>query len=492
MKKSTKLIPVFLAILLLLPLLTACGDEPANIENPTETVTEAVTENFEDTEVEQPQKPMLNLPDVKYNGYDFRVLNMRQSEMTWVYTTVVAEEETGAEVNDAVYKRNSLVEERFDISIREITTGWELPQTALRSIQAGSDDYDLIMVEAYNSIGMAQGNMLYDYNVIPHIDLTQPWWDRDMVRDLSTGGRNYLVTGDFSMMHYGDTIGMFFNKQLIRDMNLESPYDIINSGKWTYDKFSEMAKDASMDLDGNGVFNEHDRYGYMSLTHIWLPGFIASAGQQMMGKDEHDMHTFIMNNENFVNIYQRLIEIMHYSDMMFDADTAGNHRLQDVMFPNNQALFWSEVVHWATILRDMDADFGIIIHPKWDENQTSYHNHVFPPPVMAVPVTAPDIERTGMILEALCYESTDTVIQAYYDVLLKTKIARDDDSEAMLDIMFNNRLYSIASIFYSNEIYNPLNTASKRGDASIVSWIERQEGRILTAIERNNDAFTEQ
>jgi hypothetical protein len=492
MKKPIKLVLGLFVILLILPLAISCGEESANIKNPTEAATAGTdTRKTDAAEDEQPQRPALDLPDVKFDGYDFRVLNWSQSEMTWVFTTIVAEEETGAEVNDAVFRRNSTVEERFDINIREITAGWDLHQIATRSIQAGSDDYDLVMVQAFDAVGMAQRNMFVDYNEILYADLTQPWWDRDIVRDLSFMGRNYLVTGDFSMMHYGDTIGLFFNKQLLRDMELESPYDIINSGRWTFNKFFEMARGASSDLNGDGIMNEHDQYGYMSLTHIWLPGFLASAGQRMVGKDENDMHKFMMNDQQFINVYQQLVEIMHYGDMTFDADTAGDHRLQDIMFPNNQALFWSEVVHWATILRDMDADFGIVIHPKLDENQTDYHNHVYPPPVMGVPITAPDINRTGMILEALCYYSTDTVIKSYYDVLLKTKIARDDESEAMLDIMFNNRLYSLASIFYNSVIGDPLNTASKRSDANIVSWIERQESRILTAIERNNEAFLE-
>ena len=482
--------------------LISCGESAGNTPAPQgeanneANVSSPGDENNGDSENNQnsqAQKPPLDLPDVKYNGYDFRVANIDQSSMTWVYTTIWAEEDTGVEVNDAVYLRNRLVEARFDINIKEIVenSGGTIATKASRSIQAGSDDYDLFITESPNTVGMAQKNQLYDYNEIPYVDLTQPWWDRDMVRDLSVGGRNHMVTGDFSMMHYGDTIGMFFNKKLLNDLGLESPYNIISEGKWTYDKFFDMAKDASRDLNGDGKFDKDDQFGYMSLTHIWSPGFLASAGMQSVGKDANDMHTFVMKNEKFIEVYQKMIEIMHYGNMTFDADTAGNHRLQDIMFPNNQALFWSEVVHWATILRDMNADFGIIIHPKFDETQTGYHNYVYPPPVMGVPATAPDIERTGMILEALCYESTDTVIKAYYEVLLKTKISRDDESEKTLDIMFQNRWYNLSNIFYGNEIYNPLNALSKKKDADIVSWIEKNEGKILKAIEKNNNAFSE-
>jgi len=141
----------------------------------------------------------------------------------------------------------------------------------------------------------------------------------------------------------------------------------------------------------------------------------------------------------------------------------------------------------------MDADFGIIIHPKYDENQEGYWNFTGQPPIMGVPVTTSDPERLGMVLEALCYYSTDTVIKAYYDVLLKTKIARDDESEAMLDIMFNNRFYIIADVFYGTEIHSQMNGSalSKQANADIAGWIERNRGRIDTAIERVNEGMTQ-
>jgi hypothetical protein len=108
---------------------------------------------------------------------------------------------------------------------------------------------------------------------------------------------------------------------------------------------------------------------------------------------------------------------------------------------------------------------------------------------MGVPSNAPDIERTGMILEALCYESTDTVIKAYYEVLLKTKISRDDESEKMLDIMFQNRWYNLSSVFYNSVLFGSLNDLSRKSGADIVSWIEKNENKIMSEIEKNNEAF---
>lgn len=58
-----------------------------------------------------------------------------------------------------------------------------------------------------------------------------------------------------------------------------------------------------------------------------------------------------------------------------------------------------------------------------------------------------DEEITGLILEALVYESRYLLLPAYYDVNLKTKFARDDESSAMIDIILANRLYDLGDVY---------------------------------------------
>lgn len=508
--KTKKVILIFLLIIsLMLPCVTACNpsansDSDSNNKTPADNMSgnsdnnnaADLGDNNADSgeEVHIPTKSPLDLPEIKYDGYDFRVMNTQQSAMTWVNTTITSDEDTGVEVNDAVYIRNRIVEDRFDINIKEIVENSvsSVQSKARKSILAASDDFDLFMLPAAESMALAKVQLLTDYNEIPYVDLNKPYWDKDIKRDLSVGGRVYLIAGDFSMMHYGLTVAMFFNKKLITDLGLESPYNIIKEDKWTYDKFYEMASAAVSDLNGDGIMDENDRYGYLAITTIWSPAFLSSAGQQTVLKDENDLHYFGMDNEKFITVYQKMTSMLHTNNVMFDADDAGNHRLQDVMFPGNQALFWSECVHWATILRNMDSDFGIIVHPKFDESQNGYHNFAGAPVAMCVPATVTDSERTGMILETLCYESTDTVIKAYYDVLLKTKISRDDESEKMLDIIFQNRIYSISDVYYWGEIHGPMNskTLSKQANADIAGWIDKNKDKIVKAIEKTNDALT--
>ena len=79
-----------------------------------------------------------------------------------------------------------------------------------------------------------------------------------------------------------------------------------------------------------------------------------------------------------------------------------DHRVQEVMFPADQVMFWVECISWAKALREMEANFGILPAPKYDEQQSQYYScnngNFFG---MSVPVSVSDVERTSIILEAL-------------------------------------------------------------------------------------------
>ena len=55
--------------------------------------------------------------------------------------------------------------------------------------------------------------------------------------------------------------------------------------------------------------------------------------------------------------------------------------------------------------------------------------------MFVIPADVKDSEFAGRITEALAVASHEYVIPAYYEVTLKTKTARDDDSYRMLDII---------------------------------------------------------
>jgi len=96
----------------------------------------------------------------------------------------------------------------------------------------------------------------------------------------------------------------------------------------------------------------------------------------------------------------------------------------------------------------MEADFGIIPYPKYDENQARYYVRSGGGWPKIVPAHAPNPERTSIILEALAAESRNTVVPAFKEINLKTKISRDNESAEMLDLIFNSGFGDVGTFLW--------------------------------------------
>ena len=482
MKRTLSLL---LVCIMALSMLASCAQEEGGsdaTDTPGETV---ATEEIGTTEFQEV------LPERDFEGYTFNILNYDPTVLTWLVTELTAEEENGETINDAIFARNSKIEEKFNVKINEtrVNSSGNVETQAKKLIAAGAEDFDLYMTVLENTMALATQGLLVDYNTIPYINLDAPYWDQDLKRDLSYNNKIFLMDGDFDLTHYSAVIALFFNKQIAKDYNLDDPYQLVNEGKWTMDAFYNMAKDVTKDIDGNGKWTHEDLYGYMSLNFLIVPTWLEAAGERVISKDADGKAILSVNTGRFGDVFTKMVDICYSGNLLYDADAKGDHRKQDIMFPGNKTLFWNELVQWSKILREMDSDFGILPNPKFDEAQESYHSYVQNPQVMAVPTTTADLERTGILLEALCAESRRVVVPAYYESMLKTKIARDNDSQTMLDIMFGNRRYDLGFTLWRKETGEVLINMFKKQDTGIASFLEKQSDKLNAAIAKTDDAF---
>jgi hypothetical protein len=120
------------------------------------------------------------------------------------------------------------------------------------------------------------------------------------------------------------------------------------------------------------------------------------------------------------------------------------------MFQEDRGLFMWVRLRIVQNLRGMETDFGILPMPKLNEAQQEWYSTVNSFTGQGVALAnlhdADGLARAGHIMEALAAESKYTVTLAYYDTQLKTKIARDDDSSAMLDIIFSSKVWDVGEI----------------------------------------------
>ena len=234
-------------------LLVSCGtgttesDTTADTATTTDT-TDAVTESVEETE---DTSYLDAVGERDYGGRDFRFLLFDNGEeLSWSAFDVLAEEATGEGINDAIYNRNLSIGERFNVKI--VGDGDANAAGKLASmVRAGDSTYDAAFLMTSSAGSNAQNGDFLDMTALPDIDITKPYWDQSCIHDLSIGGKVYFMTGDISTIDKKATWILMFNKNLITSFDLESPYTLVNEGKWTVDKFREMSADVSTDLNGD-------------------------------------------------------------------------------------------------------------------------------------------------------------------------------------------------------------------------------------------------
>ena len=437
MKKNVTSGAALLLASILISVLASCGGNTA--QNPSaETaggdnapVTEAVTE-------EQKPDHLDSLGEYDFGGKDFNML-VRQSRMS----SVMTDEAIGEVYNDAVFNRNSKIAERFNIKftampLEDVGATWNKQISS--SVMANDGAYDVVMPDYW--WGCETGgyflNML-DYSSI--MDFKQPWWCAGWNDSAEIYGQMYSAVGSLCMDLYSNAICVFFNKNLINGFDMESPYELVDSRKWTVDKMMEMAMQVGGDFNGDGVLNlDDDRYGAFYDLQSGRALF-ASCGWKTATKTADGAYAYEFWGDEFVALYDRIYSIINESDYV--AYNSGNAQNA---FRTDRLLFLCQGMGVAAALRDMESDFGIVPYPLYNDAQENYITYNFGTFYLAIPKSASDPEMSAVILEALNAESYNTVKDAYYEVNMKEKFSRDENTQRMLDIIVDTTYFDFTFV----------------------------------------------
>ncbi|MCL2775746.1 MAG: extracellular solute-binding protein [Oscillospiraceae bacterium] len=493
MKKKkfiTSVLIYSILVCLLLTLLASCASD-------TKTPSANGVENSADTAINggyiQPESTTDNLNDdlgsFDFGGAQFNILTRTAD---FINSAVDYEEMTGDVLNDAIYERNRRIEERFNIKFNNITT-YDATK-AQNSLKAGDNAYDIIMTrnpDAFNIF--AQQGLISGLSTLTYINLDKPYWDKKLTDELSVANKKFFAVGSFNLTAYDFVHVLMFNKKLISDYGMPNPYDMVKNGTWTYDAYAKMAKDATRSLSGGEKMTADDAYGYLSAPKQVLPDFWISAGLKSIDKDANDIPYSTMGAENFMNIFQKIFAITWDNNSWF-VNTSGDNipAAHLTMFQNNQGLFMDCTFFYLKSLRSMESDFGILPYPKYDEQQSQYYSRMEGCELFFAPVTASQetLDRSSVILEALSSESAKTVIPVYYDLALKTKFTRDNESAEILDTLFANRVFDLGDTIWCDKVRDPIfATMFQKNNRDLVSKLDSLDKTVSDLIDKTVAAF---
>ena len=442
--KTKKLTSLLLALLMVLPAFAAgCSESSENNTDTKDATNVTAADNTAvdagDTAETEFTRAMVkdDLPDdLDFGGQEQIILARTKA---WFEGEMFVEELNGETLNDAVYNRDITVENRLnvviDYSLVDDTNG-----VVNKNVTAGADEVSIHVGSAVDTVQYGVNgnyyNLLGEHPI--YLNLSQPWWSQYYTQQESVMGKAFFATGDLFTSLIKLSFVTYANMKLVNDFQLESPYDIVRSGQWTFDREMEMASLVHEDKNGNGVRDKNDSYGMTLAGMIGLDVYWSAFDLTICEKDANDVPSFSVDEEKMSAVLEKLYT--YYIDCEYcwcppnpDSDKEQDEVAQ--MLAEDRILFTPLRIMHTDQIRDMESPYGLIPLPKWNEEQSNYYTFVHDQySIGGIPVSVQNPEMTSAVMEALAAESYRYVTPAYYDVVLNGKYLRDADSSEMLEL----------------------------------------------------------
>ena len=476
------------ALMVLVPVSCGKGEEATTTTAAT-TVAGGDTTSGSATETTAATEPVEELEITVKPEYSGKTVNILCCG-NWSYKEFWAEEITGEPLNDARYNMAAMLDELMGVKIQVEEdfgssggSGKGFTYIA-NSKMAGDHAYDIASIGTYDVSSLAYQGYLYDLNTMENIDLSKSWWDPKAQEQLEIGGHMFYTTGDAMTLDNNCTYCILFNKSMIAENKLESPYELVKNNQWTQEKMIEMSQGIGADLDGNGKYDDQDRYGFLIWTDSAI-GIMHAAGARFATIENGDTITYTLNNEKNLAVLERWINVRNDKNNMFIEGSGSTKG-----FEEGRVLFYTRYINSVHALRELDLDFGILPYPKGDAEQEDYCNtlHAYGNALMCIPDAA-DPEMSAAIMEALSYYGQKELLPAYYDITLVGKGIRDAESEEMLDIIFATRFFDVGTYYQIGNLNVAVNDQLIKGSNSLVSMLKASEKVVQKTLDKINNGF---
>ena len=435
MKKRLPAILILLA--LLLPLVScAATDQTDEPTKPTAADTPAADNTQTPVQEEETVIP-LGIPEEDNGGRDFHMLV--PTEKAYEFVT----EATGEVVNDAIFERSNKTADLFNISFsyQYELGGWDTRDTynniIKNAVLAGDASYDVTTGYIVCTLPVYLQGSLLDLTTLGDLHLDNPWWMNGQFENLNVDGHLFCAFGDANLSVYKDCSVVYFNKQVLTDFGLEDPYSLVREGTWVMPKLLEMSEAVLTDLDGNTKIDPAvDRIGTYG-QGVPMRAFQTSLEVKAIDTDDEGNRYVVGLTERMLQAHEWVNSFLHRDDLYAEYGAVDFYQFCSA-FAENRSLFHLSYIYIieGDVLRNMEADFGIVPYPKFDEAQERYKTQIGTSSnVIFLPKTASDPELSCRVLEALNYYSMLDVIPTYYTVALENKYTRDKDVPEMLALI---------------------------------------------------------
>jgi len=489
MKRRTQATLVLLAALLTASSLMSCGS-PASTSSSDPESSEVLAE-AELTETEPETSVIDLLPNADYEGYTFNILSTNPGTLWGWRVSIFAEEETGEPLNDAVFRRNTAIEERYNITIAN-SAELDNSSTSANAKQlavAGDDLYSIISYGIKWQLSDAVNGCFINLNSVDTLDLENIWWNSEAGKLLTLHDKLFVGFSEMNTFNNEALACVYMNNDIITDNALESPYDLVREGRWTLDIMYDMSAAAARDLDGSGDMSEGDVIGY-AVGIGSINSLLTAAAQPhvIIGEDG----SYILNHgtESSIAAAEKIAKLINDKNSGVYLNEQG---WGTASFQSGNGLFTEGVIASLGTMREADIGLGLVPSPKFDEQQETYYsmmsNQSF---AIVIPKPNKELEKTGVICEALGAYSVESLRDNYYESMLKEKMARDTDTVEMLDAIIDSSAIDVGvmnEVSWGTLISGYIGSIRASGAGELASYAAKNQKMADKLISKIDDTY---
>ena len=208
------------------------------------------------------------------------------------------------------------------------------------------------------------------------------------------------------------------------------------------EKFYQIVTSVSAD-NGDGIYDMEDTYGLSILKDWPWNAFVQASDIYVVSKNNNGKLELTINTE-------RTMTLIDYVTRLSTSNSVYNYpngQPDKVMkLPSGQCLFDVNALSDHAVYRASEYKFGILPYPMLDADQEGYKTFNWNG-YLCVPGNAKDKEFIGNVTELLAYKSESTVVEAYYETVLGTRVADTVDDYRMIELIFDSLVTDLGLAF---------------------------------------------
>jgi len=447
--KKRSILSLFLALLMFCSIsLFSCKTNENNEEGTTQKQTTTDNSVTETNEIES------NLPkDLDLGGKTITVLYWDDAQFTEFYV----EKATGSVVDDAVFERNSKVEQTLNVKLGWIGKPGNVSNTDsfVQYVQTtngiGADhEYDIIAAYSRTTGKLATEGYLLDMLTTTYADFDMPWWPEFVIDQAKINDKLYFTTGDISTnMLYNMTV-MFYNKELV-DTDL---YTIVENGEWTLEKMIEITKGSYADNNGNTLKDDADTFGFVTYAPFVNPIFLGE-GISFISKDDSGALTVdaTYGSAKTQSILEEINTLFYAdNDWYYMGSGSTNGKATQTVFAEGRSMFIMESASLPQkkLLEYESLQYGVLPLPKYDVAQSNYLTLLNNPITLyGIPTMTSNYnsDEVSAVVECLAYEGYRNTTPAVFENLFKIRFVSSNNDSIMFDIIRENSVLELGQVF---------------------------------------------